>query len=320
MSTRSIHTLMSGLVDYAGLYPPAKLDMATSVDKYATYLRDPHSWMLGRFILPVSRLEEFRLEAHRLLPTTPPPATNGGTDPSGKPWEEPWKLSAIIDGDLNENLDAIFAFNHEHQDPKKGLANIDAIEIKGSTVGFIDSALDTIPEELFPFFEIPLGAPGKPADTRGLIACLAGTDAAAKIRTGGVTADAFPACESIADFLVGAAAADVAFKATAGLHHPVRAEYPLTYEPKCPRGVMHGFLNVFLGATLARETGDAALVAKLLGETDPRAFRASDDGIRWNDRLLRTDSIDETRGLFALSYGSCSFDEPVDELKSLGML
>lgn len=318
MSSRALHTLLSGLIDYAGLFPPAKLPMAPSVDKYAAYLRSPHAWALGRFICPVSRLEEFNAEAHRLFPAKAPEAL--APDQPPRPWEELWKISAIIDGDLNEDLDAVFAFNHEHEDPRKGLANIDAIELKATSVDFIDATLDTIPEELFPFFEIPLGSTGKGMDTRGFVACLAGADAGAKIRTGGVTPDAFPKVEAVAEFLMAAAAADVPFKATAGLHHPIRAEYALTYEPNCPRGVMHGFLNVFLAAALARQRRPAREITDLLAETSPKAIEAGNNGIRWRDVLFSIEDIDETREIFALSYGSCSFEEPIDDLRKLGML
>lgn len=316
---------MSGLIDYAGLFPPAKLDMSTAVDKYAAYLRCPHAWMLGRFIVPVSRLEEFRAEAHRLLPNRLPvheegevPAAVAAAPPH--PWEEPWKLSAIIDGDLNENLDTIFAFNHEHQNPKNGLANIDAVEIKAPDVEFIDRTMDLIPEELYPFFEIPLSLPGKPAEVRGFVACLAGSDAAAKIRTGGVTREAIPPIEAVGEFLIASAAADVPFKATAGLHHPIRAEYPLTYEPQCPRGVMHGFLNVFLAATLARQRRKPSEINEMLAEVSAKSLEVGNNGIRWRDILIPIEEIDECRDTFALSYGSCSFEEPVEDLKKLGML
>jgi hypothetical protein len=298
--------------------------MAVSVDKYAAFLRCPHAWMLGRFIVPVSRLEEFHAEAHRLLPSRTPtpdedaPAAVAAAPP--KPWEEAWKISAIIDGDLNENLDAIFAFNHEHENPKHGLANIDAVEIKAPDVEFIDRTMDSIPDELFPFFEIPLSGAAKGADVRGFVACLAGSDAAAKIRTGGVTPDAIPSIGAIADFLTIAAAADVPFKATAGLHHPIRAEHPLTYEPQCPRAVMHGFLNLFLAAALARQRRKPAEIVDLLTETSPKSLEFGNNGIRWRDILVSIENLDETRDMFALSYGSCSFEEPVEDLKRLGML
>jgi hypothetical protein len=327
MSTRAIHTLLSGLIDYAGLYPPAKLPMSAAVDKYAAFLRSPHAWALGRFICPVSRLEELAAEAHRLLPNAlPGPAEDDEELPAAlaaappKPWQEPWKISAIIDGDLNQDLDAIFAFNHEHENPKRGLANIDAVEIRATSVEFIDTTMDTIPEELYPFFEIPLSLPNAPADVRGFVACLAGSDAAAKIRTGGLTPEAIPSVAAIAEFLSVAAAADVPFKATAGLHHPIRAEYPLTYEPNCPRGVMHGFLNLFLAATLARQRRKPAEITDLLSEISPKSLEVGNNGIRWRDTFIAVEDLDETREMFALSYGSCSFDEPIEDLKRLGMI
>src|SRR6185503_6096765 len=109
----------------------------------------------------------------------------------------------------------------------------------------IDDRLDQLPEDLFPFVEFPAEVVNG-GDARGFIAALAGHSAAAKVRTGGVTPEAFPAPGKLAEFISACHGAGVPFKATAGLHHPVRAEYPLTYEPGCPRGVMHGFLNVFL--------------------------------------------------------------------------
>ncbi len=314
---RSTAALLTNLIDYAGLYPPAKLGMSAAVDNYATYLQSAQSWMLGRFIAPVSRLEEFRREARGLLPTTDPPP-NEGSD--FHPAQVPWRISAIIDGDLEENLDAIFAFNHEHQQPKNGLANIDAIELKAVSPIDIDRALDSIPEEVYPFFEIPLLAgQGQNADTRGFVAALSGTDAAAKIRTGGLTPDAFPPVDSIAAFLV--AAADVPFKATAGLHHPVRSEHPLTYEPNCPRGVMHGFINVFVAACIARSSRvTAEQLTRVLSETSPGAFRLTDDALYWQSVRVDTDQVQEAREVFATSFGSCSFEEPAEDLRALKWL
>ncbi|MBC7772570.1 MAG: hypothetical protein H7210_08770 [Pyrinomonadaceae bacterium] len=356
MPSRSLMTLLHGLVDYAGLYPPAKLGMAAAVDNYATYLHSRESWMLGRFICPVSRLEEFRREAKGLLPKTEialPDAAAPQADGTGhaggpapvlhatplhhhsggagegdiKAWESPWGLSAIIDGDLEENLDAIFAFNHEHQQPSNGLANIDVIELKAASPGVIDDALDTIPEELYPFFEIPLvsgaggGAGGSAGDMRGYMTVLAGADAAAKIRTGGLTPDAFPTCETIAEFLVAAAAADVTFKATAGLHHPLRSEHGLTYEPDCPRGVMHGFINMFIAAAAAkRMNAGASILTQLLQEQDASSIRFTEEGVEWRGARLSIDDIADVREGFAISFGSCSFEEPVEDLRTLKLL
>lgn len=318
---RAIHVLMSGLIDYAGLFPPAKLAMKPSVANYARYLGVPESWMLGRFILPVSRLEEFRDAAAGLLPRK--------LD-TGTPRGEPWPISAIVDGDLDENLDSIFAFNHEHEQAKNGLAVIDAIELKVPTSGpgktgaaWIDDAIELIPEEVFPFFEIPVMASGGgPApDFRGMIAALAGADGAAKLRTGGVTQEAFPPPPAVAEFVLACHAADVPFKATAGLHHACRAHYPLTYEPNAAKGLMHGFLNVFLAAAFVQaHRADAAMATAILEETDPRAFKFGDEVVTWGPHGLELLQIAQARETFCLSYGSCSFEEPVGELRTLGLV
>lgn len=312
---RAIHALMSGLIDYAGLFPPAKLPMAQCVENYAKYLASPESWMLGRFIMPVSRIEEFRKAAASLLPKR-----IDDEDPS----QAPWPISALSDGDLDEDLDAIFSFNGEHAEPRNGLAVIDAVEIKvpptsdadpAPSVDFIENALDIMAEGVYPFFELPLGT-----DLRGPIAALAGADAAAKVRTGGVTPEAIPCSHRVAEFIVACAQADVPFKATAGLHHAVRAEFNLTYEKGCPRAVMHGFLNVFVAAAMIREYRLVAEeAARILDEIDPRAFKIDEGSIAWGPGRLETEQVERARELFALSYGSCSFDEPVEELRALGL-
>jgi hypothetical protein len=136
----------------------------------------------------------------------------------------------------------------------------------------------------------------------------------AKIRTGGITPDAFPAIGNVAEFLRACKAKGVAFKATAGLHHPLRCVKPLTYEPNAPLGTMHGFLNVFLAAALL-EHADA-----ILAENDPSAFTFEDDGASWRGHGVSTEEIAATRRDFATSFGSCSFEEPIADLHALGWL
>lgn len=139
----------------------------------------------------------------------------------------------------------------------------------------------------------------------------------AKVRTGGVKPEAIPALADVAAFILACADRRLAFKATAGLHHPVRAEHPLTYEPDAPRAVMHGFLNVFVAAALAWH-GDRDL-EPVLAETDPAAFRF-DDRAHWRGRSLAAEQVRDARLHFAHSFGSCSFDEPVHDLEALGLL
>ena len=139
----------------------------------------------------------------------------------------------------------------------------------------------------------------------------------AKLRTGGVKPEAIPAVADVAAFLVACAERRLPFKATAGLHHPVRSLQPLAYEADAPRAVMHGFLNVFLAAAFAWH-GDRNL-EPVLSETDAAAFRF-DERAHWRDRSLDADQVREARERFAHSFGSCSFEEPIRDLEALELL
>ena len=84
---------------------------------------------------------------------------------------------------------------------------------------------------------------------------------------------------------------------------------------------MHGFLNVFLAAAAAgSQRPDPARLGAMLEESDAGSFHFTDEGVRWHEVFLDTMQLAKTREAFALSYGSCSFDEPVDDLKKLGLL
>ena len=306
-----MRTLLTGLIDYAGLYPPAKLPMQSAVENYARSRVGDREWMLGRFVCPASGLEELSRLAAPLLPGTH--ATSGYREYADF---APWQIAVVIDGTLEQGLNAIDGFNARHATEDSGMAVADVIELKAESGSQIDDVLDTVPAEIYPFFEIPVHA-----DCRGLVAALSGAGAAAKIRTGGITADAFPAPPQVAAFIAACAAADVPFKATAGLHHPLRGEYPLTYEPGCSRGTMHGFLNLFLAAALLRlRRADETAAASLLDSRAPADFHFTDEGVRYRDRFVETTELARVREAFALSYGSCSFDEPVQDLRSLAWL
>lgn len=314
---QSIDALMDRLIDYAGLFPPAELSMEKAVSEYARQLRGEHAGILSHFICPAWRLEELSKHASAAMPGTY--ATSGYTemmDVTG-----PWKVSAIIKADDPQTgLDQVKAFNTQHADESRGLAVIDAVEIKAPSAGFIDEALEAMPDDIIPFFEID-----HRRDPRGMIAALSGLPAAAKIRTGGVTPELIPTPEEVARFIACCQVGDVPFKCTAGLHHPLRGEYRLTYEEGSPDGTMFGFLNVFLASALMRhERIDEALCVKLLTESDTGAFRFDDIGAAWlhggEEFSVTTQEITDARRQFAFSYGSCSFTEPTEELRELGWL
>jgi len=132
----------------------------------------------------------------------------------------------------------------------------------------------------------------------------------AKIRTGGVTADAFPSVEKIANFIRECLRFNVPFKATAGLHHPLRCVKPLTYEANAPTGTMHGFINLFIAAAIPDRAEEVLINSD---------FSFGDDVARWRDVRLTRDDIKFMRTR-AISFGSCSFEEPIADLKELGWL
>lgn len=311
-----MRTLLAGLIDYAGLFPPASLGMGAACENFARESRGGMAWALGRFVCPASRLDELSRAAAVMMPGTA--GTSGYREHADV--MEPWRISAIIDSPLEASLGAIAAFNERHGQEDQGRAVVDMVEVKVESAGQIDAIIDALPEDLYPFFEFP-HAEIERGDARGLIAALAGEPVAAKIRTGGITPEAFPSPAAVARFIVACAAARVPFKATAGLHHAIRGEHPLTYEPRCPRGVMHGFLNVFVAATMARTHQlDADRTRAMLEESRAEAFHFTSEGVRWNGLFAETAQIAKARESFCLSYGSCSFDEPIAELRALGLL
>ncbi len=301
----TIRDLLTRLIDYAGLFPPAELDMQSAVRNYDSYRKGKDSRWLGRFIVPAARLEEFESAADGILP-------DGG-------WEgdDFWRLSALIGADLSADLDRIAGFNRKHAtlDSKAGVANIDAVELKAMTASEIERAKKLLPEKTEAYFEIPIHE-----DPTELIRAIGAVEAFAKVRTGGVTAEAFPSAENLARFLAFCAEEDVAFKATAGLHHPLRSENRLTYKADSESAWMHGFLNVFLAAGFAQNGLDAAQLAELLEETSLDAFRFEADSVFWRDEMLVIAHVRNTRNLFALSFGSCSFTEPIEDLQQLHLL
>jgi hypothetical protein len=285
---------MRRLVDYAGLFPPAALSMPDAAERYASYLRSPDAWMLGRFVVPVERLDELAASAQPL-------ARAGG---------DAWRISAIVGVDPQEG-GAIRAFNTAHH----GRLMVDVVECRPIEPGHVAGATGELPGELRIFVELPLLD-----DPRRMLLEIRGVGAWAKIRTGGVTPDAFPTARQIARFLSRAAELSVPFKATAGLHHPICGDYPLTYAEDAPQGGMFGFLNVFGAAAFAQNRMNERLLGELVEEGDTSALQFTEDTLAWRGHALTAKQIASARASLGLSFGSCSFEEPVDGLRAAGLL
>ncbi|HMD20459.1 MAG TPA: hypothetical protein VKH40_09065, partial [Alloacidobacterium sp.] len=178
----------------------------------------------------------------------------------------------------------------------------------------VEEQLNAMPSDMTAYVEVT-------AQQRdGILPVLKKSDTRAKIRTGGVAADLIPSSQEIAEFLVACANAKVPFKATAGLHHPLRSMQNLTYDESSATAMMHGFVNVFVAATVAYQGASVDEMIDVLNEQSSTAFQWEKNMLKWRNYLLSTKQIKAARQNFAISFGSCSFTEPVDDLKTLGWL
>jgi hypothetical protein len=295
--TASARALLAGLIDYAGLFPPAALAMNDAVTEYARWRRSPEAWMLGRFVLPAARLVELSGAADAALPE---PGSGG-----------PWRLSALVSADAHGDAALVTSFNTS----QAGRAIVDTVELKAASAQDAEDALAALPPSLTAYVEV---SPGN--DVHSLLSALKRRGARGKLRTGGVVPEAIPDPGDVARFIGACVAAGVSFKATAGLHHPVRGEQALTYEPGGPRAVMHGFVNVFAAAAFAGAGASLADLEAVLREESPTVFHFDDQGLAWRQLRASTDALARARRDVALSFGSCSFAEPVADLRSIGVL
>jgi len=243
--TEALYALLTRLIDYAGLFPPAALNMNMAVRNYRSYVAGPHEWALGRFVVPAAKLDE---------------------------------------------VDPFFSCTVIGMPPR----TVHSCEIK------VERATD-VPEAraMIVYYELPVTEDPSP---------LARGRGRAKVRTGGLTPDAVPSSVALARFMARCAAARVPFKATAGLHHPLRS------------AEMHGFINVFLGAAHLWHGGSEADTVATLEQRSPHAFAWDDASVAWHGHRLTVDQLRTAREQFAISFGSCSFDEPIHDLQQLGWL
>jgi hypothetical protein len=307
---KSLRALLAGAIDYAGLFPPAGLSMAEAVRNYAGYRAGSHAWALGRFIVPAERLDEFSaaFSSHSL----------------GHSSTELWRLSVLAGkAEIPGVIATAHAFNQRHSRN----ALVDTVEFKTATRSSIEEASLLLDRRFVHFHEVPMSGPADSALSptgmsalRGLLDVISRAGSRAKIRTGGVTAEAFPEPAALARFLEQSAVASVPFKATAGLHHPIRGQYPLTYEAHSPVATMHGFVNLALSAAFARAGWSAGQLTEVLAEPSPSAFRFESHSASWRGHHLPHEALRVCRAEFLISFGSCSFEEPIEELRTAGWL
>jgi len=315
---RSLTALLEGIIDYAGIFPPAKLELDEAIRNYDRYRLTDEAWMLSRFICPARRLGELEAAGMELFSKDAPflfSALGGGGE-DGVAF-----LAA-----LREDLGAIRDFREAHG----RRVEVDVLEARlpealvdgepnplRAFFGSVDEAIrEGGPPSLTVFCEVPVGPAW--SDTVNRIAAALAADhrpVGFKLRTGGLEAAAFPSPAEVAAVIQGCRRAGVPFKATAGLHHPFRH-----YDPSV-RARMHGFVNVFGAAALAAANDlEDETVTRIVEDEAPDHFVFEEDALRWRDLRAPVQKIGEVRRALAISYGSCSFDEPREDLKALGLM
>ena len=249
----ALKALLDSFIDYAGIFPPAKLSLDAAIGNFKDYQNGEYSWMLHWLVIGADQA--------KVAPNS---------------------------------LDALISIVADNDDGRAA-----AIETKSIIVA-----------------QKPVYCEATPGDTQQLDA-IKKSNCFAKIRTGGLKPEAIPSTSTVAAFITDCADRKLAFKATAGLHHPIRAMHPLTYELDAPHAVMHGFINVLLASSFAWH-GERD-IEPIIAETDATNFRF-DETAYWRGKSLSGAQIQEARRDFIHSVGSCSFDEPVHDLQALGFL
>jgi len=290
----SVDVLLRSVIDYAGTFPPAGLELADAMASYARAANGPRAAMLGRFVLPAARLDELA----RLMPRVP------------KGEQTQWPLSVVVSGAASE-LAQVRRFESTWPD----CGTIRALEFGPQQAARIGTLVEDAAGDVDVFVELPLDA-----DLEAGVSAVARHGAFAKVRTGGTVASAIPAANDLVRLLRACSDAGVAFKATAGLHHALCGRHPLTYDADSARAPMFGFLNVAVAAALIGAGASSNQAVEALCESSPRAFTFTDAGVDWQRRSISVAQLADTRRNFFRSFGSCAFDEPIQELEQLGLI
>lgn len=329
-TSESLSRFLNKIVDYAGLFPPAELPFEQAVENYAEYRKSEFKWILSRFIIPAGLIPELKNYKDSFITKKDPfPLSLLG------------KKTATIE-DFQIEIDRVLEQVQWANSELEGYVTTDSFEIKlplevvesydhdfllellnetatrfeltehapsllfyeSVTDDSADNELDFIMQALFDHNKIL-------ADENYDQTKMAGY----KLRCGGTSEDDFPSAELVVSALLSARDKLVPMKFTAGLHHPVR-HFNESVNTK-----MHGFLNVFAAGLFAYafDLSRKEMMGILL-EEDPESFQFTDTGLTFDGFQIETEEIDELRSNAYLSYGSCSFAEPVDDLKKLNLL
>jgi hypothetical protein len=298
----SLRAFLARSVDYAGMFPPCSVELEPALKNQAEYVRSPESWMLSAFVLPVAKFSDAKalvsqFDKHHQLRVS---ALGAKTENAADFLTEVSNAAETIRSFQNQHVDLVSVVQLEMLAP----VDVDLAKLKEAATLLADLKLQT-------FWETPAESAEQ---TIGLLARAKQPAFGYKLRTGGVTADAFPSSVQITRALLASTKHHVPIKFTAGLHHPVRKFHD---EVKTE---MHGFLNVLgAGVLSAEHHWDEAQTIEMLEDQHSSSFEFHDTVFAWRDWEATIDRI-KARRKFVTSFGSCSFDEPREDLRALNIL
>lgn len=309
------------VIDYAGLFPPASLPLDEAITNYSKYRCEPERWMLSKFVIPSTKLKD--LEPFKDLFNNEPPfafSILGSTTQSTN--------------DFKKDLDLLFTnIINFKKSVGNDLVSIEALELKVPVLQDILFVLNIITDAISKYdtdigLEIYLEFNLTQKHNEDLKLILRNIKEynfnnknnkikfiGYKVRTGGVEAKAFPTVDKLASIIYECINSGVQLKATAGLHHPIR-HYNNSVSTH-----MYGFINVIAACILTTiHKLDFKTIYDILQDEDSLNFKFTDQKFSWRNYDATKEQIEFSRIKSFISFGSCSFDEPLEDLTSLGLL
>jgi len=290
----------AALIDYAGLFPPASESMQQAVDRYRTARSGPSGWVSGRFLCRASDLTELASVVTKTF----------------RQGDVPWEIGVIFDLPAGEAASLASDF-HREMDPAVAVSAAEARlpDATQEAAGALVTTMLSITPDIVPFIEIDRSENiSKQIKLVADVLASRRRTGGAKLRCGGLTPDLFPEPAEVAEFIISACNDRLAFKATAGLHQPVRHfdETIGTYR--------HGFVNIAMATAFAEAGSNVTKLEAVIEETDMDAFTFNAASASWRDETVPGTALRRMRQTRFVAYGSCDFDEPVDALADLGFL
>ena len=332
----SLRTFMNGLIDYAGLFPPADLPLNEAISEYISQIKSDNSQMLSRFIIHTSKLDEL----DEFLPLFKDVG--------------PLRLSVLGGGGNSDDeylnkIDQNITNINDYREKHGNKIEIDVIECKMPSNSPSKSTMEKATASLnrnglthyHEFAELPpvgmnysteIDDSSWDKDITPTVKLISKLDnAGIKLRCGGIVKEAFPSVEQVAAMIQTCVIIGVPMKFTAGLHHPIR-HFADEYDE-----YMHGFINTFgagvFATTFPKPKNSQEkyrmfiLLSHMIDDQNAENFSFTNDSMTWkvgDDRdtqfEIDAETIENARKNGMISYGSCSFQEPIDDLTQLGWM